>query len=43
MLAEREQLNNDLLEILYAQTDSWGIKMALSHYRKLDAAESLLR
>ena len=43
MLAEREQLNKDLLEILDAQTDSWGIKIANVELKQADLNETMVR
>jgi regulator of protease activity HflC (stomatin/prohibitin superfamily) len=43
MLAEREKLNSDIQEILDAQTDSWGIKVANVEIKHVDINESMVR
>lgn len=43
MLAEREKLNADIQEILDAQTDSWGIKVANVEIKHVDINESMVR
>lgn len=41
MLAERERLNVDIQQILDAQTDSWGIKVANVEIKHVDIDESM--
>jgi regulator of protease activity HflC (stomatin/prohibitin superfamily) len=43
MLAERDQLNHDIEEILDAQTDAWGIKVATVEIKHVDIDESMIR
>ena len=43
MLAERDRLNNDIQEILDAQTDAWGIKVANVEIKHVDLNESMVR
>ena len=43
MLAEREKLNLDVQQILDAQTDSWGIKVANVEIKHIDLNESMIR
>jgi len=43
MLAERDRLNTDLQEILDAQTDAWGIKVANVEIKHVDIDESMVR
>lgn len=43
MLSEREQLNNDIQEILDSQTDAWGIKVANVEIKHVDINESMIR
>jgi regulator of protease activity HflC (stomatin/prohibitin superfamily) len=43
MLAEREKLNDDIREILDAQTDAWGIKVANVEIKHVDLDESMIR
>src|SRR5690606_23170734 len=43
MLAEREKLNNDIQQVLDAQTDAWGIKVANVEIKHDDLDESLSR
>jgi regulator of protease activity HflC (stomatin/prohibitin superfamily) len=43
MLAERDRLNNDIQEILDAQTDAWGIKVANVEIKHVDIDESMIR
>ncbi|AUA54951.1 FtsH protease regulator HflK [Achromobacter spanius] len=43
MLSERDKLNNDVQEILDAQTDAWGIKMANVEIKHIDLNESMIR
>ncbi len=43
MLAERERLNDDIQQILDAQTDSWGIKVANVEIKHVDIDESMVR
>jgi regulator of protease activity HflC (stomatin/prohibitin superfamily) len=43
MLAERDKLNADLQEILDAQTDAWGIKVANVEIKHVDIDESMVR
>ena len=43
MLAERERLNLDVQQILDAQTDSWGIKVANVEIKHVDIDESMVR
>jgi regulator of protease activity HflC (stomatin/prohibitin superfamily) len=40
MLSERDKLNNDIQEILDAQTDAWGIKVANVEIKHVDINES---
>jgi regulator of protease activity HflC (stomatin/prohibitin superfamily) len=43
MLAERDKLSKDIREILDAQTDQWGIKVANVEIKHIDIAESMIR
>lgn len=43
MLAEREQLNFDIQEILDKQTDTWGIKISNVEIKHVDLNESMVR
>ncbi len=43
MLAEREQLNNHIQQVLDAQTDAWGIKVANVEIKHVDLDESMIR
>ncbi|KRW72572.1 slipin family protein [Stutzerimonas nitrititolerans] len=43
MLAEREKLNNDIQQVLDAQTDAWGIKVANVEIKHVDLDESMIR
>ena len=43
MLAEREQLNGDIQQVLDAQTDAWGIKVANVEIKHVDLDESMIR
>ncbi len=43
LLAEREQLNNDIQVILDKQTDQWGIKVANVEIKHVDIDESMIR
>ena len=43
MLAERDQLNVDIQEILDKQTDPWGIKVANVEIKHVDIDESMVR
>ncbi len=43
MLAEREQLNADIQNILDKQTDAWGIKVANVEIKHVDLNESMVR
>jgi len=43
MLAERERLNNDIQQVLDAQTDAWGIKVANVEIKHVDLDESMIR
>ncbi|WP_245419682.1 slipin family protein [Phyllobacterium salinisoli] len=43
MLAERDKLNSDIQEILDAQTDAWGIKVANVEIKHVDINESMIR
>lgn len=43
MLAERDKLNNDIQEILDAQTDAWGVKVANVEIKHVDIDESMIR
>ncbi len=43
MLAEREQLNFDIQEILDKQTDTWGIKISNVEIKHVDLDESMVR
>lgn len=43
MLAEREQLNTDIQQVLDAQTDAWGIKVANVEIKHVDLDESMIR
>lgn len=43
MLAEREQLNEDIQKILDAATDAWGIKVANVEIKHVDIDESMVR
>jgi regulator of protease activity HflC (stomatin/prohibitin superfamily) len=43
MLAERDKLNSDVREILDAQTDAWGIKVANVEIKHEDIDESMIR
>jgi regulator of protease activity HflC (stomatin/prohibitin superfamily) len=43
MLAERERLNVDIQQILDAQTDAWGVKVANVEIKHVDIDESMVR
>ncbi|MDI9239621.1 slipin family protein [Lysobacter sp. LF1] len=43
MLAEREKLNDDIRNILDAQTDPWGIKVANVEIKRVDLNETMVR
>ena len=43
MLAEREQLNNDVQKILDQQTDAWGIKVSNVELKHIDLDEQMVR
>jgi regulator of protease activity HflC (stomatin/prohibitin superfamily) len=43
MLAERDKLNADIQEILDAQTDAWGIKVANVEIKHVDLNEVMVR
>jgi regulator of protease activity HflC (stomatin/prohibitin superfamily) len=43
MLAERDKLNIDIQEILDAQTDAWGIKVANVEIKHVDLNEVMVR
>ena len=43
MLAERERLNTDIQQILDAQTDAWGVKVATVEIKRVDIDESMVR
>jgi len=43
MLAERERLNTDIQQVLDAQTDAWGIKVANVEIKHVDIDESMVR
>ena len=43
MLAERDKLNSDIQEILDAQTDAWGIKVANVEIKHVDIIETMVR
>ncbi len=43
MLSERDKLNNDIQDILDAQTDAWGIKVANVEIKHVDLDESMIR
>jgi len=43
MLAEREKLNSDIQQVLDAQTDAWGIKVANVEIKHVDLDESMVR
>lgn len=43
MLAERERLNVDIQQILDAQTDAWGVKVATVEIKHVDIDESMVR
>ncbi|RPH66211.1 MAG: slipin family protein [Burkholderiales bacterium] len=43
MLSQRDKLNNDIQDILDAQTDAWGIKVANVEIKHVDLDESMVR
>jgi regulator of protease activity HflC (stomatin/prohibitin superfamily) len=43
MLAERDKLNLDIQQILDAQTDAWGIKVAMVEIKHVDINETMVR
>ncbi|HEX2559277.1 SPFH domain-containing protein, partial [Phenylobacterium sp.] len=43
MLAERDKLNKDIQEILDAQTEAWGVKVANVEIKHVDLNESMVR
>ncbi len=43
ILSEREQLNNQLQEIIDKQTDPWGIKVQLVETKHVDLPENMVR
>jgi regulator of protease activity HflC (stomatin/prohibitin superfamily) len=43
LLAEREQLNTDIQEVLDKQTDAWGIKVANVEIKHVDLNENMVR
>jgi len=43
MLSQRERLNTDIQQVLDAQTDAWGIKVANVEIKHVDINESMVR
>jgi regulator of protease activity HflC (stomatin/prohibitin superfamily) len=43
MLSERDKLSADIRELLDAQTDQWGVKVANVAIKHIDIAESMIR
>jgi regulator of protease activity HflC (stomatin/prohibitin superfamily) len=43
MLAERDKLNVDIQQVLDAQTDAWGVKVANVEIKHVDLNESMIR
>ena len=43
LLAEREKLNQDIQEVLDAQTDAWGIKVSNVEIKHVDLNETMIR
>jgi regulator of protease activity HflC (stomatin/prohibitin superfamily) len=43
MLSERDKLNNDVQEIIDAQTEEWGIKVVNVEIKQVDLNESMIR
>jgi regulator of protease activity HflC (stomatin/prohibitin superfamily) len=43
MLSERDKLNSDIQEIIDAQTEEWGIKVANVEIKHIDLNESMIR
>jgi regulator of protease activity HflC (stomatin/prohibitin superfamily) len=43
MLSERDKLNSDIQEIIDAQTEDWGIKVANVEIKHVDLNESMIR
>lgn len=43
MLSERDKLNSDIQEIIDAQTEEWGIKVANVEIKHVDLNESMIR
>jgi regulator of protease activity HflC (stomatin/prohibitin superfamily) len=43
MLAEREQLNQDIQQILDESTDAWGIKVTIVEIKRVDLNETMIR
>jgi regulator of protease activity HflC (stomatin/prohibitin superfamily) len=43
MLSERDKLNNDVQQILDAQTDAWGIKVTNVEIKHIDLNETMVR
>lgn len=43
MLSERDKLNDDIQEILDAQTEAWGIKVSNVEIKHVDIDESMIR
>ena len=43
LLAEREQINQDLQQVLDVQTDAWGIKVANVEIKHVDLNENMIR
>jgi len=43
MLAERDKLNVDIQQVLDAQTDAWGVKVANVEIKHVDLNESMVR
>src|SRR5690606_41521286 len=43
VLGEREQINQDLQQVLDVQTDAWGIKVANVELKHVDLNESMVR
>ena len=43
MLSERDKLNDDIQEIIDAQTENWGIKVANVEIKHVDLNESMIR
>jgi regulator of protease activity HflC (stomatin/prohibitin superfamily) len=43
LLSDREQLNADIQKVLDAQTDAWGIKVAIVEIKHVDINETMIR